>query len=160
MTMKRTYQPNTRKRAKCHGFRARMSTKGGRAVLSARRAKGQRASACNQGFWVGDIKSNTEISSLFTHGKRLHTPYLTFIVVRNEKQHDPSGRAAFIAGKKLGNAVWRNSAKRRMRAVCRELGGPWRGYDVIFLAKSNIVRASYSKVLAACDDTLKRAGVR
>lgn len=106
------------------------------------------------------IKSNTEISSLFKHGKRFHTPYLTFIVVRNEKQHDLPGRAAFVAGKKLGNAVWRNSAKRRMRAVCQELDGPWKGYDVIFLAKSNIVRASYSKVLSVCDDVLKQAGVR
>lgn len=38
---KRTFQPNNRRRARVHGFRTRMRTRSGRAIVAARRRKGR-----------------------------------------------------------------------------------------------------------------------
>ena len=103
------------------------------------------------------IKSSKEITRLFKEGKRLNTKDLTLIVLRNEKQHGQHGRAAFVAGKKLGNAVWRNRAKRRMRAVCKDVNGPFEGYDVIFLAKKSVTITPYGTLLERVNHALEKS---
>ena len=108
---------------------------------------------------MNTIKSSIEISNLFDCGRRLHTPEMSLIVLRNQNQHDHTGRVAFIAGKRLGNAVWRNRAKRRMRAVCTELGGPFPGYDVVFLAKRPVTEAPFADMLNHALKALMKAKV-
>ena len=90
----------------------------------------------------------------------MNTPELSLIVLRSEKQHGPDGRVAFIAGKKLGNAVWRNRAKRRMREACREVGGPFPGYDVAFVARRDIQDVQFSVLVNHLERSLVKAGIR
>ena len=110
-------------------------------------------------FMRNTVKSGTDISLIFDEGRRFNTPYLTLIVLENQKQHDHSGRVAFIAGKKNGNAVWRNKAKRRMRAICKDVGGPFPGYDVVFLAKKKITGAFHSDIVSSTIKTIEKAGI-
>lgn len=107
------------------------------------------------------IRSSVDVSRLFSQGKRFSTPFATVLVLKRTEQHDHDlhGRVAFIAGKKLGNAVWRNAAKRRLRAIVCDLEGPWEGWDVVISARSAILKASYSKVSHACEKALKKAGL-
>ena len=84
---------------------------------------------------------------------------MSLIVLQREDEHDHNGRVAFIAGKKLGNAVWRNRAKRRMRALCHDLNGPFDGYDVVFIAKKSTNEAPYEALNESLRKALEKAGI-
>ena len=103
------------------------------------------------------IKSSAEISNLFENGQRINTPFFTLIVLSDGKQHGRNGRAAFVAGKRNGNAVWRNRAKRRMRALFRDSADDFGGMAVVFLARRNINNASYDDLSAHLRKAVKRA---
>ena len=63
--MKMTFQPKTRQRAKVHGFRARMSSAGGRKVLAARRAKEEKDFQLKSCFKKADECGTRHLSAFF-----------------------------------------------------------------------------------------------
>ena len=107
----------------------------------------------------GTIKSNAEIERLFDSGRKLNTKAVILIVRATPERRGQAGRVAFIAGKKLGNAPARSRAKRIMREVCRELGGPVAGYDMVFLARREVLDSPHGKIVEDCRRQLERAGV-
>ena len=66
------------------------------------------------------IKSSKEIDLIFKNGKKIYLPFLNIIVYK-DIDNIINGNVAFIAGKKNGNAVWRNKSKRRLREIYRNL---------------------------------------
>ncbi|WP_165253452.1 ribonuclease P protein component [Adlercreutzia sp. ZJ304] len=114
------------------------------------------------------IKSNAEISKIFKEGKKSSNKYITVIIfpknleelsLNADFEHGLNGRVAFIAGRKNGNACWRNRAKRRLRELTKQFNGPWSGYDVLLVAKHSLTEANYSKVSSTIKNTLQELGL-
>ncbi len=71
-------------------------------------------------------------------------------------QPDPDPTVAFAFGRKFGNAVERNRARRRLRAAFGEMWNPVEGPQGAFLIAGNrsVLTDSYPSLLASVDDCL------
>ncbi len=106
----------------------------------------------------GTIKSKQEVERLFRRGKRVSSSVATILYLPAENTDEP-GRCAFIAGKKLGDAPLRSRCKRVMREVTRELGAPWNGYDIVFVARKAVAFEPHETCLREMRRSLNEAGV-
>ncbi len=72
---------------------------------------------------------------------------------------NPSKAVAFVAGKKVGNAIRRNRAKRRLRALFRESEMTLLPGQYILVAKAPIVETPFSRLRKEWHLALKRSKV-
>lgn len=100
------------------------------------------------------IRSSTEIDRLFREGARAAHPLL-LVIASPARAASAPGRVAFVAGRKLGNAVARNRAKRVLRACCRRAGGPWAGTDVVLVARPGTGTARVAELDGALSSALR-----
>lgn len=98
---------------------------------------------------LSTIKSSREIDNVFRMGRRSATPLVVVLRAHTPAGRDPGGRLAFVAGKKIGNSVFRSRCKRVLRAAARSAGGPWPGSDVVLIARSSTASASSVDVAEA-----------
>lgn len=106
----------------------------------------------------GTIKSKDDVERLFRKGRR-SSSYLMTVLSAPASEIDGLGRCAFIAGKKLGPAPVRNRCKRVIRHVAAELGAPWEGHDVVFVARRGVASANHEECVSAMRKLLQKAGI-
>lgn len=101
------------------------------------------------------IRSRSDFERVFSQGRRLGD---RLVRVRYLAVEGP-GRVAFVAPKRLGNAVYRNRCKRVLREAARTCGLPHRGVDVILLATGGTHGAGSPEVADALSRLLVRGGI-
>ncbi|MGI6230944.1 MAG: ribonuclease P protein component [Tractidigestivibacter sp.] len=103
------------------------------------------------------IKSNSEFEKVFSRGRRYSSDLLRIRVARTDE--GDHGRVAFVAPKRLGNAVYRNRCKRVLREAARSCGLPLGSFDVILLSTDRTHDSSPEQVAVSLRGLLRRAGV-
>ena len=119
---KRTFQPSNIKRKRTHGFRSRMSTRAGRAILNARRAKGRKrlsAQVTLPRFKLPKtalLRKGREFEKVYRQGSRWRGKGFSLIFCPNELGYN---RIGISVHRKLKGAVKRNRIKRIIRESFR-----------------------------------------
>ena len=152
--MKMTFQPKKRQRSKVHGFRARMSTPGGRKVLASRRAKGRKklsAQAANQWpflmIFTESLHNTRQFSNVYRNGRSKANKYLIMYILENNTS---CNRFGISCSKKVGNSVVRHRIKRLLKESYRLHEDMFNsGLDIVVVARGSASSVSYKEMDSA-----------
>jgi ribonuclease P protein component len=115
---------------------------------------------------VGRLKRRAEFLRVAASRRKWAAPGLILQAAPAAPQDDVSSatsiRVGFTCSKKVGNAVARNRAKRRLRAAAREVigleGAP--SHDYVLIGRTETLRRPYALLLQDLRTALKRVGVQ
>jgi ribonuclease P protein component len=99
------------------------------------------------------LAGKKDFKTVFTDGRAWAN---NFVVIKTLPNDSVVSRFAFVAGKRLGNAVVRNRVKRRLREATRGVAVK-EGWDVIVVARQPSVEADYHTLKKATQDLFVRA---
>ena len=102
------------------------------------------------------IRNQSDFQALYNKGKSTGS---RFVVILYRKNGQSRSRRAFLASKKVGNAVERNRARRLMKESFRliEQKTPIKtGYDVLFIARNSINNQKCADVKKTIEAAMKR----
>ena len=103
------------------------------------------------------LRRNSDFQQVRQNGKFYASPIMVLAFLRNELDYS---RFGFVVSNRLGKAVQRNKIKRRMREAAR-LRFPRikPGFDLVFVARQPIRRASYAQIEQSLEYLLKKSGL-
>jgi len=107
---------------------------------------------------LGRLKRRAEFVQAAKAGRKAARDSL---VLQALARPDSETRLGFTATKKIGNAVARNRAKRRLRAAARiALGAaPPAGWNLVLIARDATGRCPFPALMADLEGALRKAGV-
>jgi len=103
------------------------------------------------------LRQASDFKRLRQEGQTFRHPFLILSLAANTLDHN---RYGFITGRRIGKAVVRNRVRRRLREAVRHFHPQLApGYDMVIVARPQIVCQPYTAIQLALSQTLDRAGL-
>lgn len=107
---------------------------------------------------TGVLRGRENFSAVYNKGKSVGDRYVVIFYRKNDLGYN---RIAFLASKKVGNAVARNRARRLMKESVRTtMPIKAQGYDIVFIARKTINGRKCGEVTASIEKAIARTDLK